>query len=104
MPLVLVVADKIREVQDISPVMELVKKTKRSLLIFSEDMQQDPLSMLVYNNSKAILNCCAVNVPWIANLEKEILKDIAVATGATLIDNQYGLKLSDVNLDHFGSA
>ena len=82
MPLVMVVADKIQEVQEILPVMDLVKKTKRSLIVFSEDLQQDPLSMMIYNNSKGIINCCAVNVPWIANTQKEILKDIAVATGA----------------------
>ncbi len=39
-----------------------------------------------------------------ANIQKEILKDIALATGATVIDNEYGIKLSDVKLEHFGSA
>lgn len=61
--------------------------------------------MMVYNNSKDIIQCCAVNVPWMANVQKEMLLDIAVATGATLIENsEYGIKLADIKLEHFGSA
>ena len=48
---------------------------------------------MVYNNLKGILSCCAVNVPWMANIQKEILKDIAVITGATLIDDEFELTL-----------
>lgn len=103
-PIVLVVASKITDVKEITPILDLVKKTKRSFVLFSEDLQQDPMSMMVYNNSKDIIKCCAVNIPWMANIQKEILKDIALATGATVIDNEYGIKLSDVKLEHFGSA
>ena len=53
---------------------------------------------------KDIIQCCAVNVPWSAGIQKEILKDIAVMTGATLVDNEFGLKIEDVKLEHFGSA
>lgn len=60
--------------------------------------------MMVYNNSKGNVHCCAVNVPWMAHLEKEFLKDIAIQTGATIIDNEYGIKLEDVKIEHFGSA
>ena len=103
-PLVLVVADKIAHVSEIVPILELVKRTKRPFFLVSEDLQIDPLSTMVYNNSKELVPCCAINVPWMADIQKEILKDIAVMTGATLIDNQYGLKLEDVQLKHFGSA
>jgi chaperonin GroEL len=82
----------------------MVKKTKRSLVVFSEDLQDEPLSMMVYNNSKDIIKCCAVNMPWMANMQKEMLTDIAIATGATLIDNEYELKLDQIKLEHFGSA
>lgn len=43
-------------------------------------------------------------MPWSAGIQKEILKDIAVMTGATLVDNEFGLKIEDVKLEHFGSA
>ena len=103
-PLVLVITNKITDVKEITHILDLVKKTKKSLVVFSEDLQEEPLSMMVYNNSKDIIKCCGINVPWMANMQKEMLTDIAVATGATLIDNQYEIKLKDVTLEHFGSA
>jgi chaperonin GroEL len=103
-PLVMVVTNKITDVKEITHILDLVKKTKKPLVVFSEDLQEEPLSMMVYNNSKDIIKCCAINVPWMANMQKEMLTDIAVATGATLIDNEYEIKLKDVTLDHFGSA
>jgi len=63
-PLVLVVSDAIRDVKDIVPVMEICKKAQRPLLLFSEDLQPDPMSTLVYNNKKGIVESCAVNIPW----------------------------------------
>lgn len=62
------------------------------------------MSTMIYNNEKDIVQCCAVNVPWSAGVEKESLKDIAVMTGATLVDDEVGLMLEDVELKHFGSA
>lgn len=62
------------------------------------------MSTMVYNNQKDIIKCCAINVPWMADIQKEILKDIAALVGATLVDNEYGLKLSEVELKHFGGA
>jgi chaperonin GroEL len=103
-PLVLVVANKITDVKEITPILDLIKKTKRSFVLFSEDLQQEPMSMMVYNNSKDIIKCCAVNIPWMGNVQKELLSDIAIATGATIIDNEYNLKLADIRLEHFGSA
>ncbi len=76
--MVLVVMSKITDVSEINPILDLVKKTKRSFILFSEDLQTDPLSMMVYNNSKGNIQCCAVNVPWMGNVQKEMLKDIAV--------------------------
>jgi chaperonin GroEL (HSP60 family) len=67
-PLVLVVTNKITDAKDIIHVLDLVKKTKRSFVLFSEDLQEEPLSMMVYNNSKDIVKCCAVNLPWMANM------------------------------------
>ena len=60
------------------------------------------MSTMIYNNQKDIVQCCAVNIPWTAGVEKENLKDIAVMTGATLIDEY--VSLEDIELKHFGSA
>lgn len=103
-PLVLVVGNKIKEVKDISHILDMVKAAKRQLIIFSEDLQPEPMSMMVYNNSKDIIKCCAVNFPWMGNAQKEMLTDIAISTGATLIDDEYGIKLADIKLEHLGSA
>ena len=86
--------------------MDIVKQSpsNRPLLIFSEDLQDEPMSTMIYNNQKDIIQSCAVNVPWSAGIQKEILKDIAVMTGATLVDNEFSLKIEDVKLEHFGSA
>lgn len=86
-PLVLVVADKIEDIQQILPILEMVKKMKKPLVLFSMDLQEEPLSTLVYNNKKGIVKCAAVNIPWAGNMELEHLKDIATVTGATLVDN-----------------
>ena len=86
-PLVLVVADKIKDVQEVLPVLELVKKAKRPLVVFSEDLREDPMSAMVYNVKKGIIQCVAVNMPWTGGVEKDNLKDIAVLTGATVVDN-----------------
>lgn len=54
------------------------------------------MSTMIYNNNKGIVECCAVNVPWMAGIEKEMLLDIASQTGATVIDNEHDIKLQDV--------
>jgi chaperonin GroEL len=86
-PLILVVAGPVHDVSQIVPVMEIVKKAQRPLLLFSEDLQPDPLSTLVYNNKKGIVQSCAINIPWMNGVQKEMLKDVAVMTGATVVDN-----------------
>jgi chaperonin GroEL len=103
-PLVLVVADKISEVQEILPIMELAKNAKKPLVVFSMDLQDEPASTMVYNNLKGIVKCAAVNIPWSGGIELENLKDIATVTGAKLIDNKHEILLSEVKLSHFGKA
>ena len=102
--MILVVANRVSEVSQIAPILDIVKKAQRPFLLFSEDLQEEPMSTMIYNNQKDILQCCAVNVPWAAGIQKESLKDIAVMTGATLVDDDYDLRLEDVELKHFGSA
>ncbi len=104
LPLVLVVANKIADTKRLMPVLDRVKKTGRPLLIFSEHIMDEPLSMLVYNATKQAFASAAVNVPWQNGLEKEVLKDIATVVGATVVDDEFDLKLEDLTLDHFGSA
>lgn len=94
----LVVADKIASTQDILPIMELVKQAKKPLVLFSQDLRDEPASMMVYNMQKGIVQCAAVNIPWTGGLETDNLKDIATVTGATLIDNEHEHLLREVSL------
>lgn len=105
-PLVLVVADKIEDIQQILPILEMVKKMKKPLVLFTMDLQEEPLSTLVYNNLKGIVKCAAINIPWAGGMELEHLKDIATVTGATLVDNDEigNLQLRHVQPEHFGKA
>ena len=64
----LVVADRITQVSEIAHILEIVKKQKRSFFLVSEDLQEQPLSTMVYNNQKDIIKCCAINMPWLANI------------------------------------
>jgi chaperonin GroEL len=75
------------------PVLEICKRANRPLFLICEDLQPEPLSTMVYNNEKGIVQCAAINMPWMANIQKEQLKDIAAMTGATLIDNEFGLTI-----------
>ena len=97
-------ANSISSVSEIAPILEIAKAAKRPFVLFCEDLQEEPMSTMIYNNEKDIIQCCAVNVPWSAGVEKESLKDIAVMTGATLVDDEFGLMLEDVEIKHFGSA
>jgi len=94
-PLVLVVADRITTVEEIAPILDMAKRANRQLFVVSEDLQEEPMSTMIYNNRKEIVKCCAINMPWMADIQKETIKDIACLVGATLVDNEFGLRIED---------
>ena len=59
---------------------------------------------MIYNNTKGIMSSAAINIPWAGGVEIENLKDIALLTGATLIDNKHDILLEDIKLEHFGKC
>lgn len=85
--------------------MDLVKQNKRSLFIVSTDLREGPLSAMVYNAQKGVIESCAINVPYMAGKELDWLEDIAVITGAKLLRNDgLNIGIQDAKLEHFGSA
>lgn len=100
----MIVADKIKYVEEVLPVLELAKKANRPLVIFSTDLREDPLSAMVYNSKKGIIQCAAVNMPWTGGVELENLKDLAILTGAAVVDNEHMLTTKQIRLEHLGSA
>jgi len=100
--LVLLCQSKISNVQDIIPVLELANGHKKPLLIVAEDVDGEALTALVINRLKIGLQVAAVKAPGFGDNRKHTLKDIAIATGATVFGDDMGLKLEDIQITDLG--
>jgi chaperonin GroEL len=96
--------DGISSIQDLLPVLEQVSQAGKPLLIVAEDIEGEALSTLVINAIRKTLAVVAVKAPYFGDRRKEFLEDLAVVTGAKVVNPEVGLKLSEVGLDVLGRA
>ncbi|HJB13373.1 MAG TPA: chaperonin GroEL, partial [Candidatus Oscillibacter excrementigallinarum] len=101
---VLITDKKISVFQDLVPLLEQVIQSGRKLLIIAEDVEGDALSNLIINRLRGGLNVVAVKAPGFGDRRKEMLQDIAILTGGTVISEEVGLELKSATMDMLGRA
>ena len=103
-PYILITDKKISNIQDLLPLLEQIVQQGARLLIIAEDVEGEALTTLILNKLRGTFNVVAVKAPGYGDRRKEMLQDIAILTGGTVISDEVGLELKDATIDQLGHA
>jgi len=102
---ILITDKKISSMKEFLPVLEeLVQSGKKDLVIIAESIEGEALTTIILNKLKGVLNVLAIKAPWFGDKRKEMLRDIAILTGGTVVSEELGMKLENVSLWELGRA
>ena len=103
-PLLLITDKKISSIQELLPLLEPIVKTGKKLVIIAEDVEGDALATLLVNRLRGNFNCVCVKAPGFGDRRKEMLQDIAILTGGTVISSELNMELTEATLNDLGSC
>jgi chaperonin GroEL len=101
-PHILIYDKKISGMKELLPLLDKISQSNEALLVIAEDVEGEALAVLVVNKLRGVLKIAAVKAPGFGDRRKEMLEDVAVLTGGTVISEEKGLKLENADINHLG--